>query len=164
MKELFIALEVENVKGGEKYKTLPLHCTLIHWVLMPDNIKTKMVLSETLLTPDFLMPIALTAMNKEKFGPNNDVPAYTIKKIPALNKLHLYMADHLEKMNCHIKNEEWAYNGYSPHVKAENNILPIGVTYISKRIYLAERTNGYKIIRELIELNIKGSEQTKKGS
>lgn len=162
MPKLAVMLGIEPVQNARAYSTLPLHCTLLQWVVVDEAEKYTLLgnlrrIITTIGNSMSFSTIDLFATHEEMFGVNADVPVHVIEPSMELLSLHRLILDCARAHNAHPERPEWAGAGYRPHVTTTRglNIVLQGRTYASQ-IYAIEHVPGLgktdKIVRWKLEL------------
>lgn len=109
-----LALPIEDMSVGQKYHSLPLHCTLIRW-FTPRLKIPGWYLSRCLSDSFNCPPLTLVPGGRDDFGPNNDVKVTLVQNNPALHFLHGYLFAETGRL---ANKMDWRWQGahYRPHV------------------------------------------------
>jgi len=132
----FFALEIEPMEVGAVYKTIPLHCTLLHRFFsnLPINVideKVRSVFEQT-------ASLRLLPEQRLAFGPNRVLVA-TLKLSPALKNLHIALYGLLNELVVRYSETDWVGPGYKPHVTDQSGkSLSLDTTQVSNTVYLLE--------------------------
>jgi hypothetical protein len=150
------ALEVQPLEAGATYRTLPLHCTLMHRFL---SELSPGVLAGKLGSFFAGVPqVKLIPREYVLLGPNQ-VPVSELELTSQIRNLHMELYALLNSLRVKYTAPEWVGQGYRPHVSGrENARLEIGSEHISPAIYLIEVEEPdhaqVRIIRHTFALNI----------
>ena len=152
----FFALEVEPLKLGSIYKTIPMHCTLLHrfFSSLPLDVideKVRLLFKQS-------APLILKPEQRIALGPNRVLVA-TIQLSPALKNLHLKLYELLNEVGVRYSETDWVGTGYRPHVTDQSSrSLPLDRTQLSTAVYLVEveypLQGRRKFIRKKFKLDV----------
>ena len=143
MAELLFTSSLDPIEQGQTFpKSLPRHVTVWQYFDLPDSHMNEFIADAGGAIEAF-SPLEIEGVNDAKFGPNNDVD---VRQVKALGKngliaLHTSLGLVINRNFGYIRNPEWAYEGYNPHV-----------TYINGRA-LEEGEHATLQTVELIEKN-----------
>ena len=132
----FFALVVEPMTVGNVYKTLPLHCTLVHRFF--SSLPVSVIDKKVRLTFEQTEPLLLTPNDRVAFGPNRVLVA-KLQLSPALKSLHLKVYELLNELGVRYSEIDWVGTGYKPHVTEQSGRrLSLDTTSLSTAAYLVE--------------------------
>lgn len=155
----FFALEVAPLKIGAAYKTLPLHCTLLHRFfsrLPPSDIdaKVRWLFAQT-------KPLLLTPEERIAFGPNRVLVA-RLRLSPALQAIHLKLYGQLNELGVRYSETDWVGPGYKPHVTDQaGTSLALDESRLSRTVYLVEVEHPLQGPRKFIKTKFELTAKTK---
>lgn len=118
MKAYLLALEIDPIKVGESYDSLPLHCTLVHWFWLDEAKVDELTAALPKLIPESL---TLETQDEEVFTgftKTGTVPV-TVNRVansPELKRLHTTVCDLLDSLGATYEKPEFIREGYVPHV------------------------------------------------
>lgn len=127
-----VYLAVEPVDLDATYTDLPLHCTILPWFTLgrgyESGLRKKVAVIARRTTP-----IELISVAPALFGPNNDTPVHTVKRVQQLVRIHNELKD---RYGAHVFDTHWTGKGYRPHVTTidDRAFLP-GTTHMADTIY-----------------------------
>lgn len=86
MPKLAVMLGIEPVQNARAYSTLPLHCTLLQWVVVDEAEKYTLLgnlrrIITTIGNSMSFSTIDLFATHEEMFGVNADVPSMSSNRV-----------------------------------------------------------------------------------
>lgn len=117
MKAYLLALEIDPVKIGATYDSLPLHCTLVHWFWAEsDEFITPLKNDVKGLSAPILHILGeevFTGFTKTGTVP---VRVNTVMKTDELTSLHEKVAGILEVVGVTYEKPEYIHEGYAAHV------------------------------------------------
>lgn len=150
--EYLIVLPIESMPlhtGYEQGKSLPLHCTLMHWFSLDMRYsrarlweEVQQVCAQHMYVTGCPGRIELVSEACDLFGPNNDVPVHTLRRNDVLLTLHTRLLMLLTLAYSWPPALHWVGAGYRPHVSTvEGRSFPPGTKHIATRLALVERTS-----------------------
>lgn len=118
MKAYLLALEIDSIKIGNSYDSLPLHCTLVHWFWLDTTKVDELITSLPKLMPKNLV---LEAQHEEVFTgftKTGTIPVTVTKvaKSRELQKFHNNVCALLDSLEVVYEKPEYIREGYVPHV------------------------------------------------
>jgi hypothetical protein len=158
--ELLITSSLDPVKEGDVFtKGLPCHVTIWQYFTLPDSHMNEFIADIGAAIAAF-QPLEIVAYTGEPdaFGPNNDVPVRRVHALGAgatLLTLHAVLGERIEHYEGTIRNPEWAYEGFNPHVTyVQGEALSEGEHAALTTIELIEKNTQLKAktVRKIWEL------------
>ncbi len=140
MSELILVQFLEDKNQHEFHGQLPLHCTLLHW--FETNASNQDVADSIVSATQQLGSFTTTAILRDLFGPNNDIPVTRLERTPKLHKLHLTLMDVvLSELDGKV-DTRWSGTVWNPHVSdANSSQLTVGEEISIDTISIIERIN-----------------------
>lgn len=123
MSELLITSSLDPIKEGQALqKGAPRFVTIWQYFELPDFHMNEFI-AEAGDAIEGFSPIEIVGRENDMFGPNNDIPVRRIRALGAgatLTALHTVLGSVIEEFEGAIRNPEWAYEGYNPHITYGN--------------------------------------------
>lgn len=149
------ALEIVPLEVGRAYRTLPMHCTLMHrfW----SDVKPADLVAQTKpLFSRYTQGITFVPGHVVELGPNKTV-VFELENIGELRKLHLELFELLKRLGVNYTEDDWVGPGYTPHASVrEDSPLAEGAAFTCKQVNLIEvKVPGHdqeRFVREKIAL------------
>lgn len=133
--------EIEPVEIGAVYTPLPLHCTLMGWfstvVRLPilENITREVCARHR--------SFEMISGDPSLFGPNNDLPVFTLLPAASSLDLHLTLFTALERIGVKLKQPSFFGLNYRMHVTTiRERSFSTGSRKMATRVILAEIHNS----------------------
>lgn len=129
--------EIEPVEVGQVYTPLPLHCTLMGWFSTDAPLTELENLTREICSRQ--KPFEMVSAEPALFGPNCDLPVFTLRPNSTFMALHLELLAHLEGIGAKQKQPSYAGPNYRMHVttKGERS-FSTGSNKTATRVVLAE--------------------------
>lgn len=149
------ALEIAPLTVGESYRTLPMHCTLMHrfWATQsPAELASKVAL----IFKKYVDGITFIPGKIMELGPNNTV-VFELEQTETLRRLHMELYNLLNSLGVEYTEADWVGSGYTPHASdREDSPLKQGKPFTAKRVNLIEvKVPGHdhmRFVREKLSL------------
>ena len=149
------ALEIVPLTAGESYRTLPMHCTLMHrfWATQsPAELAAKVAL----IFKKYVDGITFIPGKIMELGPNNTV-VFKLEQTETLRRLHMELYNLLNNLGVEYTEVDWVGSGYTPHASdREDSLLKQGMLFTTKRVNLIEvKVPGHdhmRFVREKLSL------------
>lgn len=154
MKPYLIVCEITPMKVGEDYDMLPLHCTLVHWFWLDDNLPVDKLV--TAIGVAFTTPVQLLLGKDEVFTAptlGGDMPVHvtTIGRSSELARLHENICDLLDSLGVRYEKPEYIRSGWHPHVTHQDGEIIDAREYVSSNLYLVSADGPeYGYVRQII--------------
>lgn len=114
MADFLVAIEIDPMKVNAEYRTLPLHCTAIHWATVGAPAHTVAHAIGQVLRP--YQPIGLKFKDRAMFGRRKDVPVSRLQRTGEIIILHADLVDAFNEMGATYTDRDWVGDGYQPYV------------------------------------------------
>lgn len=149
------ALEIVPLTVGESYRTLPMHCTLMHrfWATQsPEELAKK----AAPIFKKYTAGITFIPGKVMELGPNHTV-VFELEQTDTLKLLHMELYDLLNSLGVEYTESDWVGQGYTPHASdREDSPLKQGESFTATRVNLIEvKVPGHdhmRFIREQLPL------------
>jgi len=141
MKTYLLALEIDRFEIGLGYRTLPLHCTLMPWFILSGSHEATDRLTGFVehICSAYPSP-RLNVYGDSMFGRSFDIPVHLVTKTAVLMGLHRAVFSAVKEMGAQVPDEEWAGDGYRPHIAIiEENTPGLHEEIITSRLVLIEK-------------------------
>lgn len=121
MPELLITSSLDPIEEGEVFSIenkFRRHVTVWQYFDLPDVHLNEFIANVGNAIEGF-SPLEIVGDENDEFGPDNDVPVRRVKALgekATLITLHTVLGEVIERHEGVIRNQEWAYQGYNPHV------------------------------------------------
>ena len=149
MRTYLFVLEVETMQVGAVYKSLPLHCTLMHWFnasITPEDLIKKV----TSVFKD-RSPIELVSDAPAMFGKNNNIPVHTVIMTQTLQELHEELFSALNNLGAKHNEPAFVGSGFHPHVTTHGEqSFPPESRIVTRNAYLVEALNKERLIKKIV--------------
>ncbi|HWT40837.1 MAG TPA: hypothetical protein VN081_06265 [Dongiaceae bacterium] len=148
MSELLFTSSIDPVKEGQVFtESPPRHVTVWQYFTLPD-FHRKTFLDEVGRAVEGFSPLEIIGGAEDKFGPNNDVP---VRRVIALGTgatlitLHAVLGEIIRRYDGVIRDPQYAWEGYNPHVTYVNGkALDEGEYVKLSHIELMEKDDALK--------------------
>jgi hypothetical protein len=142
--EYLVLLPVEPFRRFDSYpagKSLPLHCTVMHWFRIRSAASYVALNKKLALLASKVDAGAIELVSHEPalFGPNNDVPVHVLQRNERLNLLHTEILLFLALIKSVPEERRWVGAGYRHHVTSTDKAFGPGQKYVPKHLVLVER-------------------------
>ena len=131
---------LENYPVGYEYRgdNIPVHLTHV------DSFQTDLNLQELTLKLQIALagqkPFTVKALRDEFYGPDKDIPVTVLELTPALQALHLKIMDMLQSEGAFLKNPQFHWEGFMPHVSVYGNRrIKVGEDVLIRDISIAAK-------------------------
>lgn len=158
MSELLITSSLDSVKAGQSFvNELPRHVTVWQYFEIADYDINEFIFDVGEAVEGF-SPLEIVGAENDNFGPNNDVFVRRIRALgggATVKALHAVIGSIIEEYEGSIRNPEWAYDGYNPHITyVDGRALEEGEREILTSLELIERDPATKIksVRKIWQL------------
>lgn len=121
MAELLITSSLDPINERDvftKEAGLPRHVTVWQYFDLPD-IRENEFIADIGNAVEAFAPFEIEGEKEDMFGPNNDVPVRRVRMIgkgATLITLHTVFGVVIQEHEAFIRNPEWAYENYNPHI------------------------------------------------
>lgn len=158
MKELLITSSLDPIEEGQVFTgELPRHVTVWQYFKLRDEYVEDFTAEVEEVTQGF-EPLEIIGAEKDNFGPNNNVPVRRVMALGAgatLITLHSVLGAVIDKYDGEVRNQEWSFEGYSPHVTyVGGRALDKGEYAKLKAVEIIEKKTdpNRKIVQKILEL------------
>lgn len=158
MPELLFTSSVDPIKEGQRFAgQLPRHVTLWQYFRL-QNEQCNALIAQTAAVVDEFSPMTIQGGERALFGPENNVPVRRVISLgrgAMLAMLHDELGVVLEHNHATVKNPEWAYENYRPHMTyVDGRALEEGEQATLQTLELIEKDSSTKnkIVRKIWKL------------
>lgn len=149
MKPYLIANEITPVEVGERHLMLPLHCTLVHWFWLDDEMPVEDLadaVADGYSRRIHLIPEGEEVFTASTMEGNMPVRVTTVRRTPELADLHERVCLSLASLGAVYEKPEYVREGFRPHITHQTGETVVPHGYVSENLYVvtAERPEyGY---------------------
>lgn len=160
MSELLFTSSIDPIKEGQSFKNgLPRHVTIWQDFTLPDFHMNDFIADAGAAIEGF-SPFDVVAFTGDidNFGPHNNIPVRRVRALGSgatLLTLHAVLGAVIQQHDGEIKNPEWAYEGFNPHVTyVDGKALEAGERATFSTVELIERDTALKakVVRKMWNL------------
>jgi|GEM_PF-2124557 len=123
MSELLITSSLDPIEEGQVFtEGLPRHVTIWQDFTLPDLHMDEFI-QDADATIQAFSPFEILGASRAEFGPHNDVPVrqvISLGRVSTIVALHTLLGGSIHRFDGEIRNPEWAYEGFNPHVTYVN--------------------------------------------
>lgn len=157
MSELLLVSSLESVEVGSNLtKSRHPWLTLQQYFTIPEDRFDDFTQRVSGVVEGF-DPVIIQGTELAEYGPNNDVP---VRRVIALGKgatlaaLHTVLGEAIYHHGGDMRNPEWAFEGYNPHVTfVDGRALDEGETATLRTVELVGKdAQGDKVVRNMWRL------------
>lgn len=158
MSELLLTSSIDPIKEGQVFsKGLPRHVTVWQYFNLPDSHNEEFI-NDVGAALEGFSPLEIIGADNAEFGPRNDTLVRRVNALgrgAALTALHTVLGAIIEQHEGSVRNPEWTYENYNPHVTyVEGRALDEGERVRLRTVELIEKdlASKDKIVRKIWEL------------
>lgn len=120
MSELLITSSIDPIKEGQVFEGVPLprHVTIWQYFTLRDDYTEEFTVEAGKAIEGF-SPYEIMGTGEALFGPREDTPVRKIVEYGrgmTLLALHSTLGSVINRYEGQVRNPEWTYQGYTPHV------------------------------------------------
>jgi len=158
MSELLITSSLDSIEEGQVFsKNLPRHVTIWQYFELPDLYIDTFIADASDAITGF-PPLQIEGSDYAELGPEHNVPVRRVRALGSgatLITLHTVLGTIIERYEGTVKNPEWAYQGYNPHITyVDGRALGEGERAVLRTVELIEKNpiSREKIVRNVWKL------------
>lgn len=153
MAELLITSSISPIEEGQVFPgELPLHVTIGQDFYLPDS-HLELFERDLEVALGAFSPIEIVGTDNDLFGPNSDKPVRRVTAVgrqATLTAFHTVAMQVVDRYEGVLKNPEWAYEGFQPHITYVNGkALRRGEQALLRQVEVIQRFDANRKIKNV---------------